>query len=197
MCYNESGDIMWGSKFSRVNKEIICDRIGKEPYSKELTNLILTRIDMETTFVHHAFPDALDFLRKLFGDVDFGSNFISALEVLKRYYKAGNKLYEEYMEYVNELGSINETEELLLRFLEEKESNEESFDASHGRKLIEVYERYQYGLFNIVKLDEKIADYKRQENDEEIMKVGEAEPKRKKGVMKMLDYFKGIGSNIK
>ena len=185
------------SKFSRANKELICDRIGKAPYSRELTNLIFTRIDMETTFVHHAFPEALDYLYSLFGNVDLGSNFISALEVLKRFYKAGNKLYEEYLEYVSELGSLNESEELLLQFLEEKAKNEERFDASYGRKVIAVYERYQHALFNIVKLDEKIASYKEKENDENNIEVREYGSRRKKGIMKMLGYFKGIGSNIK
>lgn len=180
---------MMMSKFSRASKELICDRIGKEPYSKEIINLVFTRIDMETTFVHHAFPGALDLLRDLFGDIYLGSNFISALEVLKGYYKAGSKLYDEYFEYVREIGSIDVSEELLLEFLGEKERNEEGFDASYGRKLIQVYETYQYGLFNIVKLDEKITELQRKMDEGEPEEVVEENLKKNNIVMKMLGYF--------
>ncbi|MDE6292663.1 MAG: hypothetical protein K2L98_03165, partial [Bacilli bacterium] len=127
---------MWISKFSRINKELICDRIGKNPYSKELTNLLLERIDRETTFMHHVLPYAIDFLRELFGDVDLGDSYSSALRVLKKYYKEGEKLYDEYVEYIGELGAINITNGLVDKFLEEKSKNEEDFDPVYGKNII-------------------------------------------------------------
>ncbi|MDE6142258.1 MAG: hypothetical protein K2G03_06605 [Bacilli bacterium] len=186
---------MWTDKFVRINKEVVIDRMGKNPYSKELTNLILTRVDMETTFMHHKLPGAIEFLRELFGDVDFGGSYLSALEVIKRYYKKGEKLHQEYMEYLRELGALNMTDAIKKEFLKEKEKLDD-FDSDYGWKLMQVYENYQYGLFNIVRLDEKIEEMKRMESeyDED---VGNDVIKRNISSIKILDYFKNIRSNNK
>lgn len=188
------------SKFSRINKELICDRIGKNPYSKELTNLILERIDRETTFMHHVLPYAIDFLRELFGDVDLGDSYSSALRVLKRYYKEGEKLYDEYVEYLGELGAINIARGLEDKFFEEKSKNDEDFDPVYGKNTMEVYYKYQYSLFNIIKLDEKISELKKCEEEYDNERQAELEmnveeiPKRPTGVRKILDYFKKKGN---
>lgn len=182
---------MWPSKFSRVNKELIIDRIGKNPYSRELSNLIFTRIDMETTFMHHALPGAIDFLRELFGDVEFGSSYTSALEVLKSYYKEGEKLYKEYISYLGDIGAVNISDENRQIFLKEKEGLGE-MDASYGGNLMKVYDRYQYSLFNIVRLDEKIAEMQLLEDEyEKELLENKVVPKRT-GVAKILDYFGNI-----
>lgn len=181
---------MWPSKYSRANKELIIDRIGKNPYSKELVNLILTRIDIETTFMHHALPGAIDFLRNLFGDIDLGTSYTSALEVLKRYCKEGEQLHGEYLNYLDDLGALNISDEGKREFLKEKEQNEDGFDAEYGWKLMIVYSTYQYRLLNILKLDEKISSMQALEDEEKKEMLENKVSKKKTMITKALDYFK-------
>lgn len=179
---------MWDSKFASISKELICDRIGKNPYSKELTNLILTRIDMETTFMHHALPGAIDFLYKLFGDINLGDSYSSVLRVLKGYYKEGEFYYEEYMKHAEELGLVNMPDYLLDEIILDKWGNE----GDYIKKEMEVYLKYsRTSLCSIIKLDERIKELKQKEKECE-EEVGEVEvsKNKKRGINKVLDYFK-------
>lgn len=180
---------MWENNFSRMNKELIIDRLGKNPYSRELTNLMLTRIDMETTFMHHALPGAIDLLYSLFGDIDLGTSYVSALEVLKKYYKEGEVLYHEYLKYLGDLGAVNITDENKEEFLRERMEDNQIENISHSKKLMEVYTAYQYGLFNIVRLDEKIEEMQRLSDEYQKDHKSDDKKHRKMKISQILSYI--------
>lgn len=179
---------MWVNKFSRINKELIIDKIGQMPYSKEITNLILEKIDMETTFIHHLLPSAMDFLISLFGEIQGRDSAFSNLNILKRYYKEGELYYEEYWKFLGELGSVDIPDNLLDEIIVDKWGN----DADYVKKKMEVYMKYSStSLYSIIKLEERIKDLKRQEKEqeEEVRKTGILENK-KRSISKVLANFK-------
>lgn len=175
---------MWGNKYSQINKRIIVDRIGKTPYSKEITNLILCEIDMETTFIHHLLPYAMEYLVVLFGDIQGRDSMFSNLDILKKYYRDGAKFYEDYISYLDKIGVTNITNDGIDDFLEEITSDEE---ASYIKNTIGVYLKYvKTDLFNIIAMEDKIADMKKKEDEWK----KEREHKEKGRLSKVLDYFR-------
>lgn len=186
--------IMWGNKFSKANYELVISRIGKKEYNKEITNLILTKIDMESTFCHHLLPEAMEYLVTLFGHVIGSDDMFTNLDTLKRYYREGEMYNEEYLCYLGELGVSNEHESFFCDYAKEKAINS-SVSADYVERCVQVYRKYsRTNMLNIIKLEDRINKLKeefekrsREEEDKEISKE-----KKVRGISKILDYFKRV-----
>lgn len=176
---------MWGNKYSQINKKIIVDRIGKSPYSKEITNLILCKIDRETTFIHHLLPSAMEYLVTLFGEIRGRDSMFSNLDILKGYYKEGSVFYDEYIKYLDELGVTNITNAGVDEFARKMSDDEE--EEAYIRNTIRIYIKYaRTDLLNIMALEQKIEDMKKREEEW----INTQEYHEKNIVSKVLDYFR-------
>lgn len=184
--------VMWDSKFSKQTYELVISRIGKKDYNKEITNLILTKIDMETTFCHHLLPDAWDYLTSLFGSIRGYESMFSNLDILKRYYRDGEKYKAEYLEYLEELGASNEHDSFLRDFALERERNGGP-TADYIEGVINVYHKYRKtNMLNIIKLEDRIAVLKKEYDALPEEEVESLDKKGKKRISKILDYFKRV-----
>ncbi len=187
---------MWGNKFSRINKELIIDRMGKKPYDKELTNLFLAKVDMETTFAHHMLPDAMAYLVSLFGEIRSNDSIWQNLAILKKFYREGERYQGDYIKYLDDLGVSNDHEVFLENFVSDP-TNCHGRDGDYVRKTIMVYRKYsRTSLLRIIKLEDQLAILEKQmdeENQQEKEMSDSLEinvPSKKKGISKVLDYFR-------